>query len=264
VTPSGEVVGLGQEATVPGAAPTVYVYGIVQTGETAQVSMSLAGLDECEITFVKYEDLAAAVSPIAVHRPLGRRGDLVAHSQALDALAARGAVIPVRFGSVMASEAAVVQELLAPNAERFGRILDGLVQRAQFNLRARYDEAAVLTEIVSAEPEIAELRERTRAASEEELYADRVRLGELVARALEVKRAYDGQVLLDVLAPHSAGYHVREASGLDHLLDVAFLVDVSRRADFEAAAEEIAAVMAERARLKLVGPVAPYDFVAEE
>jgi hypothetical protein len=91
-----------------------------------------------------------------------------------------------------------------------------------------------------------------------------VRLGELVSRALDLRRGAEGQVILDVLAPYTVAYHIREGSGLDHLIDVAFLVDESRRGDFEGAAEEIAEVFSERARLRLLGPVAPYDFVAEE
>jgi hypothetical protein len=260
VTPAGQT----KELAVPPAdeASAVYVYGIVRPDVATE--SRLVGLDDREIAFVRHEDLAAAVAPIATDRPLGRRADLVAHSKVLDALAAQGAVIPVRFGSVMSSEAAVVHELLAPNAARFGPILDELAYRSQFNLRARYYEEVVLSEVVAADPEIAELRELTRDQPEDSLYAERVHLGELVSRALDGKRSYEGQVLLDVLTPYAAAYHVREGSGLDHLIEIAFLVDDSQREDFEAAAEEIAEVFSERARLRLLGPVAPYDFVAEE
>jgi hypothetical protein len=243
-------------------ASAVYVYGIVRPDEAPVPRF--VGLEDKNVGFVRHEGLAAVVTPFAVDRPLGRRADLIAHSKVLDALASQGAVIPVRFGSVMSSEADVIHELLAPNAERFGLILDELAHRSQFNLRARYDEEAVLSEVVAADPEIAELRELTRGQPEDSLYAERVRLGELVSRALDVKRSYEGRVLMDVLTRYAVAYHLREGSGLDHLIDIAFLVDDSQREDFEAAAEEIAEVFSERARLRLLGPVAPYDFVAEE
>jgi hypothetical protein len=51
---------------------------------------------------------------------------------------------------------------------------------------------------------------------------------------------------------------------VDHMADVAFLVDVEQREAFEDAAEAVAEAMQERARLRLLGPMAPYDFVAEE
>ena len=45
------------------------------------------------------------------------------------------------------------------------------------------------------------------------------------------------------------------------MLDVALLVDDERRADFEEQLESLAEEVHERIRLRLVGPMAPYDFV---
>ena len=89
----------------------------------------------------------------------------------------------------MADEESVVEDLLAPQrAATSLSLLDELAGRAQFNLRATYHEHVVLAEVVAADPEIAELRERTRDLPEDAAYAERVRLGELVARAMEHKR----------------------------------------------------------------------------
>ena len=50
-------------------------------------------------------------------------------------------------------------------------------------------------------------------------------------------------------------------AGVEHVLDVALLVDDDRRAEFEEHLEGLAEAVHERIRLRLVGPVAPYDFV---
>jgi hypothetical protein len=89
-------------------------------------------------------------------------------------------------------------------------------------------------------------------------------MGELVAQALESKREADGKAVLDALLPHVVASRVLPGAGIDHLVDVAFLVDDDRRAAFEEAAEDVAASVAPRATVRLVGPVAPYDFVPEE
>jgi hypothetical protein len=240
-----------------------YVYGIVPA-DSPGISDDVTGLDDVAVDLVRHGEVAAVVGRITQDRPPGRRTDLVAHSRVLDAFAAVGAVIPVRFGSVLPDRTAVTHELLEPDEERFAGLLADLAGRFQFNLRARYNEAAVLAEVVSEQPEIAQLRERTRDLPEDMAYADRVRLGELVAAALEAKRERDTEILLDVVLPHTVAYHLRAGTGVDHMADVAFLVDADHRGAFEDAAEEAAEAMHERARLRLLGPLAPYDFVAEE
>jgi hypothetical protein len=47
---------------------------------------------------------------------------------------------------------------------------------------------------------------------------------------------------------------------VDHLLDLAVLVEDERIAEFEDGLEQLAEALHERVRLRLVGPVAPYEF----
>jgi len=237
-----------------------YVYGIVPA-TSAHVPAEVTGVDGAEIEFVPHGDLAAAVGVIRVERPPGRRADLVAHHEVLDALAATGPVVPVQFGSVLRDRREVVEELLVPEEEHFAGLLEELAGRHQFNLRGSYQEEAVLAEVVAEDPEVAALRERTRDRPEEETYSDRVRLGELVARAMEAKREVDAQIVLDAVLPLTTAYRLRSASGIDHVVDVALLVDDDQRDRFEDTLEAVAEGVHERVRLRLMGPLAPYDFV---
>jgi hypothetical protein len=223
----------------------------------------LKGLDEGPVDLLACEGVAAAVGVVDVDRPLGRRADVIAHSRVLDALAAQGPVVPVRFGSVLAGESVVVEELLAPNADHLRQVLTDLAGTSQLTLQARYVEEVALAEIVEENPEIAELRQKTRDRSEEASYPARIRLGELVAAAMEAKRDIDGQAILEVLVPLAVDHRLRPGSGLDHLVEVAFLVADELRNEFEDAAEDLAAHLHGRVRLRLMGPVAPYDFVEE-
>jgi hypothetical protein len=244
------------------AIPAQYVYGIV--GADASVPHDLRGVGGGAVTLVPYREIAAIVGVLDGDRPIGRRSDIVAHSEVLDAMAGSGAIIPVRFGSAFEDQAQVIEFLLAPQAERLLEILTSLKGTAQFTVRVRYDEPTVLGEVVSERADVAQLREETRGEPEVATYHARVRLGELVAKALESKREVDGQAVTDALVSHSVAWRTLAGSGLDHLIDVAFLVQDQQREDFEAAAEELAQRLAPRARVRLVGPVPPYDFVPEE
>jgi len=241
--------------------PGRYVFGIV--ARATEAPAELYGLDDQPLTTIVEGDIAAVVQPFDVSRRLGTRADLLRHSAVVDAVAGQGPVVPVRFGSVMESDTDVVATLLAPQHDHFRDLLEDLAGKQQFNVRATYVEQMVLAEVVDDNAEIADLRARTRDLPEDAAYAQRVRLGELVSQALDAKRADEGEQLLARLVPHAVAHRVREGGGLEHLLDVALLVAEKDRARFEAAAEELAAELTPRVRVRLLGPLAPYDFVPE-
>ena len=253
--------------TYPTEAPPTedlacYVYGIVPADAPLD-GLEDAGMGEA-VVLVTEGRVGALVEAVDPERPLGRRRDLVAHSTVLNTMAERGPVLPLRFGSVVQDERAVREELLAPQREHFSALLADVAGKLQFTLRARYDLDAVLTEVVDSEPEVAELRRRTAGLPEEATHYERVRLGELVAQAVDVRRSRDAQQIRERIAPYTLDHVVREVSGMDSLAELSFLVDTARRGDLEDAAEQLAAELAGRAKLSLVGPMALYDFVPEQ
>ena len=211
-----------------GSVLGAYVYGIVEAAPD-RVPADLVGLDGRPVELVEHDGIGAAVGPIDLDRPPSRRADLVAHSEVLERLAEGGPVAPVQFGSVLVDADTVRAELLGPSLDHWRGLLDALRGRAQFNLRATYHEHVVLQEVVGENPEIAALREFTRDLPPDAGYPQRVRQGELVARAVEAKRAHDEDLLLDLVLPHAVSYAVHDRSGVDHLLDVALLVGLDRR-----------------------------------
>jgi Gas vesicle synthesis protein GvpL/GvpF len=235
-----------------------YVYGVVPVDGDAR--LSLQGIDEAAVELVAYRDVAAATSVMALDRPPGRRAELMAHTAVVDALAAAGPVLPVTFGSVLESRDSVVQDLLAPEHDQFVDLLANLRGCRQLNLRATYVEEQVLGEIVRSHPEIARLRRRTRDLPDGALHPDLVRLGELVSRALEDARAEDAQVVIEAVSDLVLDQAPRPGGGPDHLLELALLVEDERVAELEEALELLAEAIHERIRLRLTGPMAPYDF----
>lgn len=236
-----------------------FVYGVVEAG--TRLPEGLTGVADAPLHLVPHGPLAAVVGEIDLDRTTGRRADLLAYTGVLDALVGQVPVAPVQFGSVMLDTESVTEDLLGPREEELSGLLTDLAGRAQFTLRASFEESVVLAEVVAEDPEVRRLHEQTRDLPEDASYADRVRLGELVARAMEDKREAEAEALLDSVLPHVAAYSLRRGGGVDHVLDVALLVDDERRDDFEAHLEGLAEAIHERVRLRLVGPVAAYDFV---
>jgi hypothetical protein len=173
-----------------------------------------------------------------------------------DVVRAGTPVLPMRFGAVVADEEAVVSELLEPNRDEFTEALSALRGRVQYTVRVGYEEEPVLREVLAAHPEIRQLHGRPDDAA-------RMRLGELVVRALEQRRPAEASAILTEFVG-TADVRVREVTAPDEVLDVAFLVDAEQGAEFERHVEEVAARHAGRLRFRLVGPTAAYDFVGDQ
>ena len=249
------------EATA-GTTEAFYVYGIVPADAPVD-AVADQGMGRA-VELQTDGGLGALVEVVDPDRPLGRRRDLVAHSTVLNTMAGQGPVLPMRFGSVVHGAEAVVEELLRPQHDHFAQLLEQVAGRVQFTLRARYVLDTVLAEIVEAEPEVAELRRRTADLPEDATHFERIRLGELVARAVDARRRTDTEDLLARISPHAQDVVVRDVSGLDALSEFALLVGIDEQGELEDAAEALAMELDGRVRLSLVGPMALYDFVPEQ
>jgi hypothetical protein len=235
------------------------VYGIVRAG--ARLPEGLKGTGGGEVFLVRHGDVAGVVSEIPPERALGNREDLFAHEGVVASLAAETTMLPLRFGAVVTTADALVEEMLVPYHDWFEAVLTDLTGCREFAVVGVYVEDAVLREVLEEEPEALQLRERVREMPEEAAYYDRIRLGELIVKALDDKRLADTDALVEALEPYAAAVAPREPAGEDTAADVAFLVTDRDRPRFEHAVNELGDHWAGRIRLRMVGPLAPYDFV---
>jgi hypothetical protein len=240
----------------PEAAP-VYVYGIVRSGTFALRGDGVSGRP---VTVIERDGLAALASTLGDERLRARRRDLVRHLQILEAAFAKTTVVPCAFGMVLPDAVAVERELLSGRRTELLELLDRLDGRVQLNLRAAYDEDTVLREIVEGDHEIARLRRESRALGEAGHFSS-LRLGELVAGALEARRAADERRLLDGLFAAADDVVVDEA-GDTLVLKASFLVARSTWRRFDAALEKLAAAEAPRIVFESIGPLPPTAFAA--
>lgn len=238
-----------------------YVYGLIRSD--AELPQHLSGLGPSgRVTTIAHRRVAAIVSDMPTDRPLGTRDDLIAHEQVLDAVAQQCAVLPMRFPAVV-EEAGVVDELLAPHEERFVEVLTRLDGMVQFTLKARYERDVVLREIAEDDDEIMALRERVRELPVDASYYDRIRLGELVVGEMERRRNDEGSAVLERLRPVVAAISVRPQTQPDEVVNAAFLVARDHVEAFDEAVDEVGRDLDGRIRFRLLGPLAPYDFIAE-
>jgi Gas vesicle synthesis protein GvpL/GvpF len=239
----------------------VYVYGILPGDVEVEPGAEGVGDPPGEVRVVRHRDLAALVSDIDPNVPLGRPQDLVAHEELLDASAADVPVLPLRFGAVVTDDEAVAGELLGPHYEEFSAALRELEGHAEYVVKGRYSQDALLREILSEDPQAAQLGDQIRGADPDATRELRMRLGEIIAVAVEVKRQQDTRALGDAVDPIAAASVVRPPS---HELDAvytALLIESSAAQDLEQAVQRLADDWDGRVELRLIGPMAAYDFV---
>ncbi|MBB5158673.1 GvpL/GvpF family gas vesicle protein [Saccharopolyspora phatthalungensis] len=241
----------------------VYVYGILNQRQRLPEELPSVGDQEAAVKLVSHGELSALVSEVELVRPLGIREDLLAHERVLDTLAADTAVIPMRFGAVVSSVDAVVDELLAPHHDHFEAMLSELAGSVQYTIRGRYADSAHIREVVAEEPAVQELRETLRGVPEEAGYAERLRLGELVNQAVVRKREADTEELITSVSSTVLATNPHQVPAEDDAVDVAFLVDRDQVPQFEQAVDELGERWDRRINLRLIGPLAPYDFLPE-
>ncbi|MFF3075446.1 GvpL/GvpF family gas vesicle protein [Kitasatospora sp. NPDC057904] len=241
--------------------PACYVYGIVPADAAAPTAVRGVGTPPAAVELLPCGRVAALVSEVDPTKPLGTPDDLRAHARVLDSVvSARVPVLPFRFGSVVDGRRAVVDELLGPSEEGFALALESLRGLAQYTLRGSYVEDRVLRDVLAARPDIAALRERTASLSADTAHYDRLRLGELVAREIADRGEADVRHLVDTLGPLAVAVTRGPGADLDQPIDVSFLVHHTRWARFEAEAEDLARGWSGRVGIRLLGPLAPYDF----
>ncbi|GAA4427877.1 GvpL/GvpF family gas vesicle protein [Georgenia halophila] len=239
---------------------SLYLYGFVLPG--SRLPEGLTGVDDGVVRLEAVGEVAALVSEMPDTEIVGRPAEVRAHSTVLDAVAQTCSVLPVRFGTAVPDTASLAQ-VATDSDDAFADELRRLADVVQLSLRVRYIRETVIAELVDEEPEIRELRESTRNLSEEASYYERIRLGELIVAGFDRKRAADASALEEQVAPFTVELRRRDEADVDDVLAAALLVRRSELGRFEDALENIAARSVDRMTFRLVGPQAPYDFVAE-
>ena len=240
--------------------PGCYVYGIVPADVEPAGDVRGVGDPPGRVQLVRHGGLAALVSEVDLAGRLGTPDDLQAHARILDATAVEVPVLPLRFGTVMTTKAAVAGELLAVYQEAFAAALEQVEGRAQYVLKGRYVEQAVLAEALAELPEAARLAEQIRGRNPDATRHARIRLGEIISNAITAKRAADTRALGEVVAPCCVASVVREPTHELDAVHAALLAETSRQADLEQALSDLAAAWEGRVEIRLLGPMAPYDF----
>lgn len=114
----------------------LYLYAVIDGNDRGQVGM--VGLEDAPLVNLVYRDLAAVVSPLEKAEVAPAEAHLWRHEAVVEALMAEHAVLPVRFGTLLADEVAV-QTVLAAHYADFSAVLGRVRGRVELGLRVLWE-----------------------------------------------------------------------------------------------------------------------------
>jgi Gas vesicle synthesis protein GvpL/GvpF len=235
-----------------------YVYGIVAATATAPRGRGIGG---ARLRLVIGEDAAALVSEIGADRLRLGRDEVLVHARVLERALARGPVLPMRFGVVMDDAEEIRSRLLKEHGDELRAQLAEMEGKVEIRIRAAYDEQSLLRDVLRERPEIAALKNSVAGRPDDASYYDRIRLGELVAAAVERHRETDAHAIIEALGSHALGVVAGESSHERIVVQASFLVERSHLAEFNAAVDQVAEGYGGQIRFKYTGPLPPHSFV---
>lgn len=231
----------------------ILLYGVISGSEAAKFAEGLpeTGVQDQPVELVSSGAFAVLASPVNDPEAL-RTPDVrvaLAHKNVVDAAFENGTVLPMRFGTCVASRAAL-PDVLGPQADRYRILLDRLDGHAEMGLRlasALHSTAQALTPEGAAyrsdRPGTAYLLARQRKRSAEERAVHRI-----------------VQAFRDKLSPLTTDSSFAvDPAGEEDDISVAFLVPRDAADAFREEALQISVPGVSSA--EVVGPWAPYSFV---
>jgi hypothetical protein len=231
------------------------VHGVLDATALGTSASPLPSDDDLDV--VVHGAVAAVVRTTDDHEVLPSRANLLAHTKVLESLAAEVTVLPMRFGMVVADEQELIDGYLSPQQAALAAALERLRGHVELRLRGRYDEEAVLREVVAADPGLARLRGRAGVEA-------RMQLGERVVAGIEARRDRDLDRVVEMLGPHVAGLVAGSVAEPLDAFSLSLLVAEDGMDAFDRALDELGEAVAPALALELVGPVPPFSFTTPE
>ncbi len=239
-----------------------YVYGVLSRDDDLQFRLSgmEPGIAWSRITAICYRDVAAIISeyPFLEIKPL--RQNLANHHQVIRRLTGWRTVVPLTFGHISESQAAVLR-LLKQNYAAIHAELDRLDGKIEMGLKVLWDVDNIFQYFVKRHRDLAQFRDHIFGRSSSPSQAEKIELGRLFDQKVKAEREQHAQAVFEVMRGVAAEF--RQLLPVDEkmVLHAAFLIERQKEQAFEEAVNVAARQFDSNFAFDYSGPWAPYNFV---
>lgn len=243
-----------------------YIYGIIRRSNQTTWDIPRGG-GSSPVYTIAYQDLSCVVSNYSGEEFNSMPKEeiircLLAHQAVVERIMREHAVLPVKFGTVLATSDEV-RDLLSQGRQRFVDALAWIQGKVEMEVAATWDLKRVLAGIAQQE-EIVQLRRYIAQRPAAEARAWQIQAGKRVKEILDARRdAYRDQVL-ESLKDITLDVQPNALVADEMVINVAFLVPKEHRESFDQRVQELDETFGGEIDFRIIGPLPPYSFSTVE
>jgi len=238
-----------------------YIYAIVAGNEEKSFGPMGIGEEKNEVHTVCYQDIGVVISESPAVKYSVTRANTMAHQKVMEEAMKYFPILPVRFGTIGEGVELIEEKVLKARYDELRDLLTYVEDKVELGLKALWASKEILfAEIVDGNKDIRFLRDRLKSRRGG-VQRDRVRLGEMVKKALDKKRALEEKAILNFVKGLWIDHKTGNTMGDQMITNSAFLVKRETEKEFDQAVDKLTAMYDGRMKLKYVGPVPPCNFV---
>ena len=245
----------------------IYLYAVIPATEEAPFAVAGVWPPEPQVRIVRGEALAAVVgaAPPIDFRALSREDAvryLLAHQRVVESVMQRSAALPVKFGTTLPDEAAVIA-MLVRGVSVLAPPLAELSQQVQIELVVSWHIEDILREITGEDAVVrlkAEIERGVGQASSE----DRVALGKLVKASIDRRRTAYRARIVEVVRPVVADLADNALMDERMVANLALLLPKQASDRLDAMLAQLDTEFRQQLHFRCVGPLPPYSFATVE
>jgi len=242
----------------------LYIYGVVRAGGACDFGRIGIGEGATLVRTIECGELAAVCSqsPLLEYGTLAREKtvrDLVVHQLVIEKVMASCPVLPVKFGTMSASEeevSAFLQEGSLLLSEQLTRLQDQI----ELDVVASWDVARVLPQVYRTNRHLQEKQRELSARGEGVGIEEKIALGRCVSQALQEQKESYRQQILGTLGRAGTETCLHAVASDEMLLNAAFLLEKKQEEQFHRLVQDLDQHLEDAINFRVVGPLPPYSF----
>ena len=211
-----------------------YIYGIIAANQRREFGPIGIGERGDVVYTLPYQHLAAIVSSSPIVKYAVTRENSIAHAKVVEKAMEAYTILPVRFCTIADGEEVIIEKILKTRYQEFSDLLTEMEGKIELGVRAYWtDLNAIFAEVIEENKDIKALKEALLSErNEQRKYAGKVKIGQLVQKAVEEKKRREAQELLEALRPLSLDCKENRVYGDMNLVNAAFLVTKEQATSF--------------------------------
>jgi hypothetical protein len=244
---------------VASAEPGRYLYAIADAAD--HPGYADIGINGASVYVVAQGPVAAVVSDIGERRIRPERKNLAAHNIVVKRLMGETTVLPVAFGTIADSEAALLA-ILEENNSAFAEQLNRVRGKVELGLRVNLDVPNIFEYMVNRHQDLADLRDELVRKQHGPSQNDKIEMGRLFDHLLNQDREQHTAAVMTALGPRCVEIQQNSPREEKEVMHLACLVARDAQKEFENGVFEAARRFDNNFSFDYNGPWAPHHFVS--